>query len=248
LGLKEGINISQMRGCKMDIKIDKDQLSRDNIIEHQDNKSYIRVPISFKDPKGKEIKHYRIDKISITDKALLKSDSEKKSEKKGIEFSTPDTTEKGKKPVGGEKTTQLYFRLLLYLEKNFTEDAYRKIHNSISRVLENSGGEYYLYYLEECVRQNLLFYSHFDPSENDSLRIAFFNKKRATFRNLKKSVFELKRISNLREADEGSKDVLRDLIKELSSELPESPKPQIWDPLSMSIYNLFFPWIPTTTK
>ena len=116
------------------------------------------------------------------------------------------------------RITQIYLRLLLYIEKNFAEDAYAKIHASINRVLDRSGGEYYLFYLEESVRNNVLFEPYLEASEI-SLRAAFFKKKCEIFRKLRKAKTILKRIYNLKEADERSKGFIKSLIEALT------PKP-----------------------
>jgi hypothetical protein len=57
--------------------------------------------------------------------------------------------------------TRVYFRLLLYIEKNFadteiTEDVYKKVHNSIVGVLD-SKGKGAGYYLSPCLLQTFSF-------------------------------------------------------------------------------------------
>ncbi|UCH97627.1 MAG: hypothetical protein JSV88_12480 [Candidatus Aminicenantes bacterium] len=130
-----------------------------------------------------------------------------------------------------QRITQLYFRLLLYLEKNFAEDAYSKIHQSITRVLDNSGGEYYLYYLEECVRNSVLFEPYSGALEEDSLRIAYFKKKRETFGKLEKNITILKRINSIKETDGRSEAFIQSLIEELTPNLTFLPLPlrnRVW--------------------
>lgn len=127
------------------------------------------------------------------------------------------------------RLTKFYLRLLLYIEKNFAEGAYGKIHDSISRVLDSSGGEYYLYYLEESVRNNVLFEPYVDASVV-SLREAFFNKKREIFRKLRIAKTKLKEIYNLKEADERSKAFINNLIEGLTPKPAVSPTKEEEDP------------------
>jgi hypothetical protein len=136
-----------------------------------------------------------------------------------------------------QRITQVYLRLLLYIEKNFAEGAYEKIHESIARVLDSkgSGGEYYLYYLEECIRNKVLFEPDLETTE-ESIRERFFKDKLAILKKLRKSVTILKRITGMAGIDERSKTFLEDLIEELTSE-PDIPANKEEEPPGNSAEN-----------
>jgi hypothetical protein len=99
------------------------------------------------------------------------------------------------------RITQLFLRLLLFIEKNFTEDSRPDFHDSIAGVLEGKGkgGEYYLYYLAECARNNVLFSAASEDEESE--RILFFKSKKDTINLLTGARNKLKGILSISPRD-----------------------------------------------
>jgi len=118
--------------------------------------------------------------------------------------------------------TRGYFRLLLYIEKNFTEkeipeNAYNNFHKSFEKILDSKGkgAGYYLFYLKECVRHKALFVKYAKPGE--SRREVFFTNKIENFRMLSSAEGKLKEIANMKEADKKVRIFIGTLIQGLSN-------------------------------
>lgn len=92
-----------------------------------------------------------------------------------------------------KKLTQVYIRLLLKIERDFAREC-NIFHQAISRVLEDSGGEFYLLYLEECIRNDLLS-GHEEDNEPKTLRMKYFEGKLGTIRKLGGWKQDLERIA-----------------------------------------------------
>jgi hypothetical protein len=119
-----------------------------------------------------------------------------------------------------------YLRLLLYIEKHFAEkeipeNAYNKVHRSIANVMDSKGkgADYYLLYLKECVRSKVLFVKYAKPGESG--RAVFFRNKIENLKKLKSAVGILLQIAGMKEADDGVKTFVAQLIEKIN-EKPDS--------------------------